>query len=316
MVLYYGLLALETANNTIAANTTAPSTSTTSISRLLSSDRTNLSRKQKYLSNSVGKMPSSSLSSSNSWIYTEDLRKRFEERYMDCRYVFVPVYINSKSTRRNRSTTTIPSQNIDRENSWIYSRSLRDHLFYSTSKISLPLTTNISSSTCCVTNHGFMRDEHPMKKNFKARLFKRSSSTKENSKTNLSSSTRSFTSSTASFPLTTSHFGKHHTNMVVEEEDDEGVDDENHSIPLIKHDSTIPSLLTTSQSVSVSSTDNNSLIEASKTSELLSLTSKATTKHTNRLTRLRSFFFKSSSRSQQQQNTLSTSSLSNRISTT
>ncbi|CAF1137676.1 unnamed protein product [Adineta ricciae] len=314
MVLYYGLLALETANNTIAANATA--TSTTTIPRTSSSDRTKLSRKQKYLSNSVGKMPSSSLSTSNSWIYTEDLRKRFEERYIDCRYVFVPVYIDSKSSRRNRSTNIITSQKVDNEHSWMYSRSLRDHLFYSTSKISLPLTTNISSSACCVTNHGFMRDEHPIKKTLKSRLFKRSSSTKENSTRNLSSSFRSFTSSTSSFPLATNHLGKHRTNVVVEEEDDEGVDDENHSAPLIKHDSTIPSLLSTSHSVSVSLAENNSLIKPSPTSDLTLLTTnKQTMPRKNRLTRLRSFFFKSSSHSQQH-NTLSTSSLSNRILTT
>ena len=75
-----------------------------------------------------------------------------------------------------------------------------------------------------------------MKKTLKSRLFKRSSSTKENSTTNLSSSFRSFTSSTSSFPLATNRLGKHRTNVVVEEEDDEGVDDENHSAPLIKHE--------------------------------------------------------------------------------
>jgi hypothetical protein len=225
MVLYYGLLALETANNTVAS-AAAATTTTTSIPRI-GSERTSLSRKQKYLSNSIGKMPSSSLSSSNSWIYTEDLRKRFEERYADCRYVFVPVYIDRKSARHSHSTTGFLPEKIDRENSWMYSRSLRDHLFYSTSKISLPVTTNISSSSCCVTNHGFMRDELPIKKDFKTRLFKRSSSAKEKSSANLSSSTSSFS--------TINNLAKHRTNDVVEEEDDEGIDDENHSAPLIKH---------------------------------------------------------------------------------
>ena len=233
MVLYYGLLALETANNTVAS--AAAAATTTTIPRT-ASDRSNLSRKQKYSSNSIGKMASSSLSSSsNSWIYTEDLRKRFEERYADYHYVFVPVYIDRKSARHSHSTTGILSQKIDRENSWMYSRSLRDHLFYSTSKISLPIATNISSSACCVTNHGFMRDELPIKKDLKTRLFKRSSSAKEKSATNLSSSSLPFTSSTSSFS-TTNNLVKHRTSDVVEEEDDEGVDDENHSAPLIKQE--------------------------------------------------------------------------------
>jgi hypothetical protein len=226
MVLYYGLFALEAANSTVAA----AAATTTPIKSRTSSDRTSLSRKQKYLSNSIGKMPSSSLSSSNSWIYTEDLRKRFEERYADYRYVFVPVYIDRKSTHHSHSTTGILPEKKARENSWIYSRSLRDHLFYSTSKISLPLTTNISSSVCCVTNHGFMRDELPEKKSLKTRLFKRSLSAKDKTTTtNLS------LSSISSFS-TTNNLVKHRTNDVVEEEDDEGVDDENHSIPLIKHE--------------------------------------------------------------------------------
>jgi hypothetical protein len=236
MVLFYGLLALETANNRIAA---ASTTKTTTTKTGITSDRTSLSRKQKYLSNSVGKMASSSVSTSNSWIYTEDLRKRFEERYADYRYVFVPVYIDRKSARHSHSATTILPKKLNRENSWMYSRSLRDHLFYSTSKTSLPLTTDISSSACCVTNHAFMRDDLPIKKDLKTRLFKRSSSTKEKSPINSSlsslSSFRPFTSSTSSFP-TTNNLVKHRTSDVVEEEDDEGVDDENHFLPLIKHE--------------------------------------------------------------------------------
>lgn len=221
MVLYYGLFALEAANNTVAA---AAATKTTS-----ATDRPSLSRKQKYLSNSIGKMPSSSLSSSNSWIYTEDLRKRFEERYADCRYIFVPVYIDKKSARHCHSTTGIISEKLTRENSWMYSRPLRDHLVYSSSKISLPLTTNISSSACCVTNHGFTRDELPVKKDQKTRFFKRSLSAKDKTTTNLSSS------SISSFS-TTNNLIKHRTSDVVEEEDDEGADVENHSTPLIKHE--------------------------------------------------------------------------------
>ncbi|CAF3347239.1 unnamed protein product [Rotaria sp. Silwood1] len=330
MVLYYGLLALETANNTVAAAASAKTTTPT-----LASDRISLSRKQKHLSNSIGKIPSSSLSSSNSWIYTEDLRKRFEERYVDYRYVLIPVYIDRKSNNHSRSTTAILSQN-DHENSWMYSRSLRDHLFYSTSKISLPLTTNISSSsTCCVTNHGFMRDELPIKKTLKTKLFKRSSSTQDKSTTNLSLPSlrfSSFTSSVSSFS-TTNNLVKHRTSDVVEEEDDEGIDDENHSAPLIKHDSMIPSSLSTSRTAAISSTGNNTIInptstDASALSTSISFNTKSSIKHpakqNNKLTRLRSFFFKpfspsssfSRTQQQQQQTTLSSSSLSNRISRT
>ncbi|CAM2700883.1 unnamed protein product [Rotaria socialis] len=234
MVLYYGLLALETANNTVA--TAAAAKTTTKTMPEIAYDRTNLSRKQKYLSNSIGKIPSSSLSSSNSWIYTEDLRKRFEERYADYRYVFVPVYIDRKSAAHSLSTTAILSQN-DHENSWIYSRSLRDHLFYSTSKMSLPLTTNRSSSASCVTNHGFTRDELPTRKTLKSRFFKRLSSTQDKTATtNLSLPSLPFSSFTSSIsPFSTNNLVKHRTSDVVEEEDDEGVDDENHSAPLIKH---------------------------------------------------------------------------------
>lgn len=239
MVLYYGLFALEAANNTIAAastSTAAKATTTATIPRT-KLDRANLARPPKCLSSSIGKLPSSSLSSSNSWIYTEDLRKRFEERYADHRYIFVPVYIDRKSGRHCRSTTALIPQTIDRENSWMYSRSLRDHLFHSSSKISLPLTTNISSSACCVTNHAFMRDELPVKKDFKSRFFKRSWSAKEKkTSTNISLSSLPFsylTSSTSSFS-TTNNLMKHRTSDVVEEEDDEGVENENHSIPLLK----------------------------------------------------------------------------------
>ncbi|CAF2708000.1 unnamed protein product [Rotaria sp. Silwood2] len=328
MVLYYGLLALETANNTVAAAASAKTTTKTT-SRL-ASDRISLSRKQKYLSNSIGKIPSSS---SNSWIYTEDLRKRFEERYADYRYVFVPVYIDRKSTNHSRSTTAILSQ-YDHENSWMYSRSLRDHLFYSTSKISLPLTTNISSSsTCCVTNHGFMRDELPIKKTLKTKLFKRSSSTQDKPTTNLSLPSLPFSPFTSSVPSfsTINNLVKHRTSDVVEEEDDEGIDDENHSAPLIKHDSMVPSSLSTSRTVTISSTGNNTIINPTTTdAEVLStsissntkLSIKHPAKQNNKLTRLRSFFFKSFSpsssfsRTQQQQTTLSSSSLPNRISRT
>jgi hypothetical protein len=179
MVLFYGLLALETANNTVAT--------------------TGYQRRSKR--KAIEKMSSSS----NSWIYTQDLKKRFEERYVDLRYIVIPVYID-----RNKSNTTeiLPTKS-HHDNSWMYSRSFRNYLYYS--------TTNISSSTCCVTNHGFMRDDLPNKTNSK-----RITSTKDQSISSLSS-----------FNPTTNVIN-HRTNDLVEEDDEIG-ENENYSKPLIKH---------------------------------------------------------------------------------
>ena len=183
MVLYYGLLALETANNIAASKPVS------------------IPKKSKA---SIEKMSSSS----NSWIYTEDLRKRFEERCIDYRYVFIPVYIDGKKSHHNSSTTAIISPKSFDENSWMYARPLRDHLFNSTPKI--------SSSACCVTNQAFMRDDYPRKKSSKMKFFQRSSSEKAKSTTHSS-------------PI------KYQTNDPVEE-DDESTENENYSVPLIKHE--------------------------------------------------------------------------------
>lgn len=238
MVLYYGLLALETANNTVAAATTSTSSlSMASASHAPTSDRFILSNKHKPLSVSNMKPAfSSSTSSTNSWIYTEDLRKRFEERYGDFRYVLVPVYIDRKGNSRSHSTTALPFQKVDYENSWIYSRPLRDHLYYSSSKISLPLGVNLSSSTCCVTNPCFTRDEFPPRNISKGKFFKRSYSTKEKSTKSSSNNSSSFNlfNSTSSCTIPSNMLSRHRTSDVVEEEDDEAGDDGNGSIPLIK----------------------------------------------------------------------------------
>jgi len=160
MVLYYGLLALETANNTLAATAS-------------SSQRESISKKVKMSS------------SSNSWIYTQDLRKRFEERYGDYRYIYVPIYINGKTSRHNYSTTTIIPEKIDGDNSWMNSKLFDNYLFNST-------------STCCIRNQAFMRDELTIKKPLSSKFNK------------------------------TKNLPKYRQNDVVEE-------DENSSIPLIKH---------------------------------------------------------------------------------
>ncbi|CAF3865829.1 unnamed protein product, partial [Rotaria sordida] len=130
MVLFYGLLAFETANNTIAA----------------AAKRTNSILQKENSFENV------SSSSTNSWIYTEDLRKR----YFNHRCIFVPVYVNEKNSHHNYNTI----EKINNENSWIYSKSVCDRLYYSTSKISLPLTTNLSSSSSSVyylNNQAFIK---------------------------------------------------------------------------------------------------------------------------------------------------------------
>lgn len=66
MVLYYGLFALQTANNIIAGYRPE--------------------RERKSLSNS----------SEHSWIYTEDLKKR----YHDSRYILIPVYTDQRNGHR------------------------------------------------------------------------------------------------------------------------------------------------------------------------------------------------------------------------
>jgi hypothetical protein len=105
MVLYYGLFALETANNMIAAEAI---------------QRESLTRKSQTIS-----------SSSNSWIYTKDLKRHFEERYGDYHYIFVPVYIDGKTVRYYSNSIAMIPQKSAGEHSWIYSRSLRNHLFNS-----------------------------------------------------------------------------------------------------------------------------------------------------------------------------------------
>jgi hypothetical protein len=112
MVLYYGLFALETANSIL--------------------QQESLSRKSRISS------------SSNSWIYTEDLKKR----YHDYHYIFIPV--NEKPAYYYYNSITMMPRKSPDENSWMYSRSLREHLFNST-------------SICYMTNPRFMHDESTSK---------------------------------------------------------------------------------------------------------------------------------------------------------
>ncbi|CAF3185407.1 unnamed protein product [Rotaria sp. Silwood2] len=279
MVLFYGLLAFETANNTVAATAATKTTS----------QRVNISRKE----NSIEKVSSST---TNSWIYTEDLRKHFEERYVDYRFVFVPVYVNGKKCHHNYSTTEILREKGDKENSWMYSKSIRDRLFYSTSKISLPLTTNLSSSIYYITNQELiMHNKSQIDKNSKKIFSKQSSSS-------------SSSSCTISFVR---YFVK--LLFVLNNDNDEDTQNENHSIPLIKHLS-IDSSCTTNEL----SNDKKNFVNTTINNQLTNNKSnrKQTNTHNNRLARLRSFFSKSSSlpSTQHQQTTnLSSSTLHNRI---
>jgi hypothetical protein len=164
MVLFYGLLALETANNIVSART---------------SQRETISKK----------CPSSSMSSSsNSWIYTEDLKKR----YTNSHYIFVPIYIDKRNCRCHYNSTLLIPKKSAIDNSWMYSKSFHDRLFNSTSKI--------SSSASSITNQRFIRNEKIRKKHF--------CQTSSSSKNNI---------------------------VTVEEDDEETTENDNHSIPLIKH---------------------------------------------------------------------------------
>ncbi|CAF4058872.1 unnamed protein product, partial [Rotaria sordida] len=198
MVLFYGLLAFETANNTIAA----------------ASKRTNSILQKENLIENV------SSSSTNSWIYTEDLRKR----YSNHRCIFVPVYVNEKNSHHNYNTI----EKINNENSWIYSKSVCDRLYYSTSKISLPLTTNLSSSSS--SSVYYLNNQALIKSN---KILIEKNSQKKFS----SSKYKSTTNSLSSIFNTTNNLTKYHqTNDLVEEnDDDEDIQTENHPASLIKH---------------------------------------------------------------------------------
>lgn len=92
MVLYYGLFALQTANNIIAGYRPEQRRK----SRLISSD--------------------------NSWIYTEDLKKR----YHDSHYILIPVY-----TDKNNDHWYFIPWTAQRVKSRIDERSIREHFSHS-----------------------------------------------------------------------------------------------------------------------------------------------------------------------------------------
>lgn len=88
MVLYYGLFALQTANNFIAGHR---------------SDR---------------QSKSPFIPSENSWIYTEDLKKRYHGHY----YILIPI-----DTEKSNGHCYLIPWKPGRVNSWVDYRSIREH---------------------------------------------------------------------------------------------------------------------------------------------------------------------------------------------
>ena len=81
MVLYYGLFALQTANNSITSH----------------------------------RRTTPMIRSENSWIYTEDLKKRYHHQY-----ILIPIYIDKKTARKYYSSPVIFPWNFEeRKDSWI-----------------------------------------------------------------------------------------------------------------------------------------------------------------------------------------------------
>ncbi|CAF0896165.1 unnamed protein product [Adineta ricciae] len=131
MVLFYGLLALERAQNTVS----------------VTNERASLARKR------LASEPSTSMhkraSSLNSWIYTKDLQKHFDERCL-----LTSVYV----------LQPIPRRKYNEGNSWIYS------------------TSKNSSPAYCVSKQVWIRDQPSSE----GKSFKRSLSSKANTNKPLS----------------------------------------------------------------------------------------------------------------------------------
>ncbi|CAF1204113.1 unnamed protein product [Didymodactylos carnosus] len=171
MVLWYGFLAIETtqANRSEQQQQQQQKREKCSTYDNLSTinDNSKLREKINYSELTLA-MPLSS--SKNSWIYTEDLKKRFEERCLtlddlrstsNCRYIIVPLYCE-------RHPPLIKSSlNVAEENSWIYTKSLREHrlnkqqLFdnrHSLLTLFDSTTTTKPNNNYYCTNHAYTHD--------------------------------------------------------------------------------------------------------------------------------------------------------------
>ncbi|CAF1622477.1 unnamed protein product, partial [Didymodactylos carnosus] len=180
----------------------------------------------------------STMSSRNSWIYTEDLKKRFELRYFtlddlkstsNYQYVIVPIYCEKSSTKSKLSTTTTG------ENSWIYTKSFREylfgkqHLFNSRSSLLSLIGTNHSTIDHYRTNHAYTDDTDD---SYLTKVKQNSSSLVRMSKSNL------FCRKMKKLIMQS----KTLTANLVEEEDEDKANTDTVAFPLIK-DSSLPATM-------------------------------------------------------------------------
>ncbi|CAF0727598.1 unnamed protein product [Didymodactylos carnosus] len=163
MVLWYGFLTIETTQANYS-NEQHQQRKRKQINKCSTFDNIyDNNRKTKIFKSAISTLStlsSSSSSSTNSWIYTEELKKRFEERYLilddlqsfsTCPYIIIPVYCERIKLR---TTST-------KQNSWIYTKSLREQLVTKqqlfNNRHSLLSLFDADNSTYC-TNHGYNND--------------------------------------------------------------------------------------------------------------------------------------------------------------
>lgn len=131
---------------------------------------------------------------------------------------------------------TVPiASKIDSENSWMYSKSIQNHLLHSTSKISLPVRHNIAACLCCATHKGSLSNELQIQRSSRAWFFQQSLPSQDKSRICFSSKCSPYSTSLSS-ANTTYNLTKSRVNDVMEKEDDEDIENENHSAPLIKNE--------------------------------------------------------------------------------
>ncbi|CAF1397504.1 unnamed protein product [Didymodactylos carnosus] len=108
MVLWYGFLAIETTQANRSEQQQHREKCLTYDNLFMINDNNKLRGK---INRSDFNLTMSSSPSKNSWIYTKDLKKRFEERYLtlddlksipNCRYIIVPIYLNKQQLFNNR----------------------------------------------------------------------------------------------------------------------------------------------------------------------------------------------------------------------
>ncbi|CAF1063052.1 unnamed protein product [Didymodactylos carnosus] len=166
MVLWYGFLAIETTQANRSEQQQHREKCLTYDNLFMINDNNKLRGK---INRSDFNLTMSSSPSKNSWIYTKDLKKRFEERYLtlddlksipNCRYIIVPIYCERRPTQSKLSSS------IGEQNSWIYTKSFREHLVnkqqlfnnrHSLLTLFESSTTKSNNNRYC-TNHGYTHD--------------------------------------------------------------------------------------------------------------------------------------------------------------